>query len=100
MIDNILIAVGLAMAVYGFFGLVGVWWAPAIGSSRLYGSGMLTGRMEPTRINRTIMALWSLFFGACLASLFSGHRTLGNVFLLAFSLCAITALFIRYRHGR
>ncbi|WEN14666.1 hypothetical protein PY254_15750 [Rhodanobacter sp. AS-Z3] len=100
MIDNILIAAGLAMAVYGFIGLVGVWLVPAIGSSRLYGAGMLTGRMEPTRVNRTVTVLWALLFGMCLASLSSGHRTLGNLFLVAFSLCAVAVLYMRHRHGR
>ncbi len=100
MIDNILIALGLVLAAYGFIGLVGTWLVPAIGNSRLYGSGMLTGRMEPTRTNRTVMSLWSLFFGACLASLSSGHRPLGNIFLLAFSLCTIIAMFNRFRRSR
>ena len=97
---NFLIGFGVGMVVYGFACLVGVWLAPAIGRSRFVGSGMLPASMEPTRINRTIMALWSIFFGACMGSLSSGHRALGNVFLLIFSLCTLAALFIRYRHRR
>ena len=98
--DNFLTGSGLGMVVYGFVSLVGIWLVPAIGRSRFDGSGMLPASMEPTRINRTIMALWSLLFGACMASLSSGHRALGNVFLLVLSLCTLAALFIRYRHRR
>jgi hypothetical protein len=99
MIDNFLIAVGLILATYGFIGLVGTWLVPVIASSRFYGSGMFTGRMAPTRVNKTIMSLWSMFSGSCLASLFSGHRTLGHVAFLAFSFCAIASLVVRYRHS-
>ena len=100
MFDNILIVLGLVFAVYGFIGLVGAWLVPAIGNSRLYGSGMLTGHMEPTRINRTIMTLWILFMGAHIVSSSSGHRTLAFVFMLLYLLCVVTVMFIRYRHGK
>jgi len=100
MIDNIFIVLGLVLAIYGFIGLVGVWLIPAIGNVRLYGSGMLTGRMEPTRINRTIMTLWLLFDGAYIVSTSSGHRTLALVFMLLLLLCAVAVMFIRYRHGK
>ena len=98
MIDNALIAIGLLIVVYGLIGLVGVWLVPAIANSRFYGSNIFAGRMEPTHVTRTVMALWYLLFGGCLVSLSSGHRTLGNVLLVAFSLGIIAALFIRYRH--
>jgi hypothetical protein len=99
MVDKLLLGAGCLFLVYGFFGLVGTWLVPALGQSRLYGAGMFMGRMEPSRVNRTIMSLWALFFGGYFAASFSGHRTLGYISFLAFMLCAIAALVIRYRRS-
>ncbi len=98
--ERILVCVGVLCVLYGLVGLAGVWLFPRIGRSKLYGAGMLTGRMEPTRANRTLMSLWALFFGAYIAATHTGHRGVGYVFFAAFIACAISGLVIRYKHQR
>jgi hypothetical protein len=100
MIDNIFIACGVVLVIYGFLGLVGTWLVPAIGNSRLLGSDMLIGRMQPNRVNRTIMSFWYLNIGAYVASSSSGHRTLYHVFSVAFVLCTVIVVVIRSRRSR
>ena len=98
--EHLLTGTGVLCVLYGLIGLAGVWLFPSIGRSKLYGLGMLTGRMEPTRANRSLMCLWALFFGAYVAASHSGYRTLGYVFFGVFLACAISGIFIRYKHGR
>ena len=100
MFEKLLISAGYLFVAYGSFGLIGTWLAPAIGKSWLYGPGMFTGRVEPSRVNRTILSLWALFVGGYFAASGSGYRTLSFIFFLAFMPCAIAALVIRYRHGK
>ena len=100
MMDHLLAGAGALGVLYGLTGLAGVWLFPSIGRSKLFGPGMLTGRLEPTRVNRSLMSLWALFFGAYIATAHSGHRTLGYMFFAAFLVCAITSMVIRYKHGR
>jgi hypothetical protein len=95
-----LVGSGALMFAYGLFGLIGIWLVPALGNSRLYGPGMLSGRMDPTRFNRTLMSFWVLFIGGYFALSASGYRTLSYAFFLAFLVCAITAMVIRHRHSR
>ena len=101
MLANTLIAAGVVMALYGFFGLVGAWLAPSIGRSRLYAPGVLTGpRMKPNRGNTTIMSLWALSFGCYIAFFAAGYFAFSYAFFSVFLVCAITAMVIRYRYGR
>ena len=100
MLEKLLISAGYLLMAYGSVGLIGTWLAPAIGKSWLYGPGMFTGRLEPSRFNRTIMSLWALFAGGYFAASGSGYRTLSLIFFLAFMPCAITAFVIRYRQGK
>ena len=100
MINNIFIVVGLVMAVYGFVGFVGTWLVPQIGGSRIYGPGILTEHMDPTRGNRTVMSLWYFFIGAYLVTSSTGYRRLSMVFVAAFTLCTIAMMTIRYKHRR
>ena len=61
---------------------------------------MLTGRMVPSRANRSLMCLWGLFFGAYIASLSLpsfDSPTFFGAFLASY---AISGIVIRYRHGR
>ncbi len=100
MFANILIAAGVMMAVYGFFGLVGAWLVPSIGRSRLYGPRMLTGpRMKASRGNTTLMSLFALSLGCYFALSAAGYFAVSYAFFSVFLVCAITAMVIRYRHG-
>ena len=100
MMDHLLVGAGALCALYGIFGLVGVWVFPSIGRSKLYGPGMLTGRMEPTLANRSLISLWVWSFGVYTAALSSGHRTLGYAFFAVFLVCAVSAIVIRYNQSR
>ena len=100
MVDGLMIAIGCLMIAYGLVGLVAVWAAPSLFSTRLFGSGILTGRMAPTSTNRAVMSAWSLFFGGWCATSFAGYRSISYVCFAAFLLTAVTALYIRQRHGR
>lgn len=95
-----LVGSGVLMFAYGVFGLIGIWVVPALGNTRLYSPGILSGRMKPTRPNRTLMSFWSLFAGGFFALSASGYRTLSYAFFLAFLVCAIAAMVIRYRQSR
>ena len=78
----------------------------AYGSSRqsvgqsFLGLACSTGRMVPSRANRSLMCLWGLFFGAYIAASHSGHRSIAYIFFGAFLACAISGIVIRNRHGR
>ena len=100
MMDHLLTGAGALLVLYGLTGLAGVWLCPAIGRSKLFGPGMLTGRMVPSRANRSLMCLWGLFFGAYITASHSGHRSIAHIFFGAFLACAISGIVIRYRHGR
>ena len=101
MFENILIAAGVVIALYGLFGLIGAWLVPTIGRSRLYAPGMLTGpRMKPNRGNTTLMSLWALSLGCYIAFSAAGYFAFSYAFFSVFLVCAITAMVIRYRGGR
>ena len=100
MVDGLMIGVGCLVLAYGLVGLVAARFAPRLFSTRLYGSAMLTGRMAPTSGNRALMSAWALFFGGWCATSFVGYRPISHVFAAAFVLTAVTALYVRQRHGR
>jgi hypothetical protein len=99
-LDGLLIAVGCLMAIYGLVGLVSAWLAPRVFSSRLYGRGMLTGRLAPTRVNRSLMSAWALLFGCYLAAFSAGHRTVSALLLLPVSVVVLALIFRRFDRGR
>ena len=96
MTDSLLIVLGCLFALYGAIGLVVVWLFPRSSVLPVWGRGLL-GRMEPTRKNRTLMCLWSLFFGGFIALSFSGHHFLGSVAAVAFLVVGVISLVIRSR---
>lgn len=97
MLEKILLVCGLVIIGYGILGLVATWLFPSLGATRLWGKGMLTGRMPPTRFNKSLMCLWAVFFGAYIAATVAEFRPWNFVFAGAFVACAVTGIFIRMR---
>ena len=100
MVDGLMIGIGCLLVAYGLVGLVSAWTSPQLFSTRLYGPGMLTGRMAPTAANRALMSVWVLLFGGWCATSFAGYRSISYVFAAAFVQTAVTALYIRQRQER
>jgi len=95
-----LIAFSLIMAGYGAAALLATWQFTHWLRSPLFGQWALLGRAEPTRANRTIMALWLLLFGARLAASVADMRPLSTVLLFAVILAFPAMLSVQFRARR
>jgi hypothetical protein len=85
------VASGL-FAVYGAVCLLAAWYFPALLRSSLFRRAMTTGRLEPTRANRTILSCYSMSFG-CIGVLSTlGYDRMSYVALAAFTLFAFAGI--------
>ena len=75
MVEALLISAGASVAVLGFIGLVSVWHSPQSAIARVLApSGW---RLQPSRSNRALTALFFVLFGSYLALSVAGFERAG-----------------------
>ena len=95
-----LIAAGVILAGYGALALLATWRFPGWLETPLFGTYMLLGRLPPTRVNRTLMAAWSLFFGGYIALAMAGLRTASYIAFALWLPLALVVIIRQFRGGR
>lgn len=97
---NFVLIGAYVLIAWGSFGLIATWLVPALKSSRLLGSKMFIGRLEPTRMNLTLVSLWSIVFGVFLWSSVLQYRWLFRACFVIFVPLAIWLVVLRSKPGR
>lgn len=98
--DISLSAFGAALSIYGALALLATWYFTSWLQSPLFSDFMLTGRLKPTRANRTMMATWSLLFGAYLVLSIAELRPLSYIAFALWAPVALAVLIVKIRGGR
>lgn len=89
-VGELILLVGAALFVlYGVGGLVATWLIPGLLRTWLYRPGMFTGPLVANDLNRTIMALLILAFGASVGLSLLGQRKSS---LVAFALLVVVVI--------
>ena len=97
---NFVLLSACVLIAWGGFGLIAAWIAPALRKSRLLGSNMFVGRLEPTRINLTLVSLWCIVFGVFLSSSVLQYRWLSWASFVIFVPLAIWLMVRRNKPDR
>ncbi|GGK17209.1 hypothetical protein [Luteimonas terricola] len=73
---NVVLICACVLIAWGSFGLIATWLVPALKKSRLLSRKMFIGRIDPTRMNLTLISLWGIVFGVFLLASALQYRRL------------------------
>ena len=90
-LKTIVIALSVFLIAFGIIALVVAWSAPKLMDNPLF-KWMLTGRLPPTRSNRTLIAVWGILLGSYFLLSTTEQRLVSYIVFAAWAPLAVVLL--------